>query len=591
MNKFSRKTFVFAVISAAIALIVMDAYIWKHTRNFILSNLSRDLSKKISLARPLIDNTAVEQGKRQELKKVADEITRLTGYRTTIINKQGDVLADSEIPVDRLDELENHLYRPEVQQALRTGSGLNVRTSATIDRKLIYYCEPLRSSGRIIGFIRIAVFSPEYRERTAYLRSVIIQVNLILFLLTIITVIVYWRWFNRQLMRIQKPITNQHDLDDFRDLPPHKYEEFDVLRGELNALGQKLELQKEEFRIQRDQMANILHSLSEGVAAFNPEGFLLFFNKNFVRILQLQQALEEDSPYYDWIHFPPLMQHIEQYLEDGQEVKNRTKYYNEKYIEYQILPLHFLESDTPGFIVTVQDVTHLQQLETIRQDFVANVSHEFKTPLTSIRGYAETLLAGMDDNPELREKFLNKIMNRTRHLENLVADLLQLSRIEKKEITELKKLDILPVLNEMMEEFVPIVQTNGLTLDLSIDKKLKGIQINANKNLLHTVISNLMTNAIQYNTEKGSIRFRAFHRDNNLHLEVEDTGIGIPENQLNRIFERFYRVENARNVYPEGSGLGLSIIRHVLSLLSGKIDVESREGEGTIFRVEIPIVI
>ncbi|MBN2366131.1 MAG: hypothetical protein EH225_09105 [Calditrichaeota bacterium] len=590
MKKFSRKTFIFAIISVIIALLVMDLYIWTHTRDFILSNLRQDLSRKVSLARQLIDVSAVEREDRQNLKEFADEIKKLTEYRTTIINKQGEVLADSEVPIEELNLVENHLLRSEVQQALRTGSGLDVRTSATIDRKLIYYCEPLRINGRIVGFIRFAVFSQEYRERTAYLRSIIIQVNLILFIFALIAVFIYWKWFKRQLMRIQTPVMSQRDHDAFISIPEHKYEEFDLLRGELNALGEKLEHQKDQLRMQRDQMSNILHSLSEGVAAFGPEGYLLFYNKNFIRILQLQQDLAENSPYYDWIHFPPLIQDIEKYLRDGQEVKKRTKYYKETVIEYQILPLHFWEDNTSGFILTVQDATHLQQLETIRQDFVANVSHEFKTPLTSIRGYAETLLAGMDDNPEIREKFLKKIMNRTKHLENLVVDLLQLSRIERKETAELKKLELKPVLLDIMEEFKPIVQTSNLTLKVDIDEKLTDVYIYANKNLLHTVISNLMTNAIQYNGENGEIRFRARKTNKTIRLEVEDTGIGIPENQLNRIFERFYRIENARTAYPEGSGLGLSIIRHAVSLLNGQIGVDSKLGEGSTFWVEIPTV-
>ncbi len=589
MKKFVSKTFLFGIITAVIALTVMDTYIWSETQSFILSNLREELSKKVSLVKHLINQKALEEKNKEELKVFADEIKTITGYRTTLIDKQGDVLADSELPLLTLPDVENHLHRPEVQQALRTGSGLDVRTSATLDIKLIYYCEPLRTNGRITGFIRFAVFSPEYKTRTAYLRSIIIKVNIILFLLALVALIIYWRWFNRQVGKILKFVLQQKDQETFVSLPPHKYEEFDVLRAEMNALGEKLEAQKMELRTRHDQLTNILHSLDEGVAAFDNRGYLLYYNNNFTRILQIQKELTAEFPYYDWIHFPPIIQDIEKYLSDRQTVKKRTKYYRNIFIDYQILPLQFSGEKDDGFIVSIQDVTHLQQLETIRQDFVAIVSHEFKTPLTSIRGYAETLLAGMDDNPEVRSKFLTKIKNQTRHLENLVSDLLQLSRIEKKQVAELKNVELVPLLEELLEEFIPITQTKKIKLLKEIDRDSAGKYIAANKNLIYTLVSNLMSNAIQYNKAGGKIWVRIKSTGKSIRLEVEDTGIGIPPNQLNRIFERFYRVENARYIFPEGSGLGLSIIKHVVTLLSGQIDVESQLDKGTIFRVDIPL--
>jgi two-component system phosphate regulon sensor histidine kinase PhoR len=591
MKKFASKSFLFGIITTVIALIIMDTYIWQETRTFILSNLKEELSKKVALVKHLINQKSLEDKDKEKLKAFADEIKNLTGYRTTLIDKQGDVLADSELPVSFLPQVENHLNRPEVQQAMRTGSGLNVRTSATLDIKLIYYCETLRSDGRVTGFIRFAVFSPEYKARTAYLRSIIIKINIILFILAVVAIYIYWRWFNRQVKKIVEPVVQQKDRQGFVHLPAHKYEEFDVLRAEVNVLGEKLEAQKTDLVKRHDQLANILHSLDAGVAAFDHRGFLLYYNHNFTRILQIQKEFTTDLPYYDWIHFPPIIQDIENYLSNRQAIRKRTKYYKNLFIEYQILPLQFNEETNIGFIVMIQDVTHLQQLETIRQDFVANVSHEFKTPLTSIRGYAETLLAGMDENPEVRRKFLTKIQNQTRRLENLVADLLQLSRIEKKEITELENIELVPVVEELVEEFTPITRTKNLKFIKEISEDAAGKYIEANKNLIHTLISNLMINAIQYNKSRGKIWLRVKSAGKSIRIEVEDTGVGIPPDQLNRVFERFYRVENARFIYPEGSGLGLSIIKHVVNLLNGQIEVESQLGKGTTFRVEIPLVV
>jgi len=235
-------------------------------------------------------------------------------------------------------------------------------------------------------------------------------------------------------------------------------------------------------------------------------------------------------------------------------------------------------------------VTHLQQLETIRQDFVANVSHEFKTPLTSIRGYAETLLSGTIDSKKQREKFLQKIEKQTIHLENLVSDLLQLSRIEKRKTEDLVKLKPVPLIKKILSEFEPLVQESKLVFHKEIPKFEEKIRIKANEHLLQTIIWNLLTNAMQYNKPDGQIWFRLMIKDHNLRMEVEDTGLGIPPSQQERIFERFYRVEDARYQFPEGSGLGLSIVRHSVDLLSGTIGLTSEEDKGSLFWVEIPLL-
>ncbi len=588
MFKFSRRTFLYAQITVVLAITVMDIYFWKHTQTFILSNLQADLSKKVSLARKMIDKETFEQKDKGRLKNFADEIKNLTGYRTTLIDKNGDVLADSELPILSLENVENHFTRPEVQQAMRIGSGLDIRTSATINKPLVYYCETFRVNGRITGFIRFAVFSPEYKERSAYVKGVIIRINLFLFVLAGLAAVIYWQWFNRQLRKISTPIFDQRTENIFHPISEQRYQEFESLRGEINQLGGKLENQKKILGFEKNQLASILHSLKDGVAAFDHKGYLIFYNTSFSHVLQIQADLTEELPFYDWIHFPPIIQDIEKYLSDHEPVRKRTKYYKNMYIDYQILPLQSRGMEEGGFIVLVQDVTHLQQLETIRQDFVANVSHEFKTPLTAIRGYAETLLEGVEDKPEVRLKFLNRIYDQTRHLENLVGDLLLLSRIEKKEVAELENLEVFPLIKEIISEFTPHARSKKIEIHQELDQKDASLKVYANPNLIHTLLSNLVTNAIHYNRKGGKIVIRVKREESLLRIEVEDTGIGIPQNQLSRIFERFYRLENARALYPEGSGLGLSIIRHVAGLLNGRVGVSSEVELGSLFWVEIP---
>lgn len=590
MNKFYQKTFIYTISGAILSLIILNYYIWNNSKSFILTSLKDELGKKFSLALQLIDLNTFQKEDLRALKKYTDDIKKMTDLRTTLINKEGKVLADSELEPNELVGVENHLMRPEVQQALKTGSGIATRRSVTIDKNLIYYCENLRTNQRIIGFLRFAMFSPDFDARMNYVKRILIQVNISLLILAVLAAFIYWRWLKSQLDTLRNNLIGQKESETFNSLPTQKYEEFEIIRGEINTIGEKLQKKIISLSNKNEQLMNIFNALTQGFAVFNHTGQAIIYNQNFFNILKIQQANVVDKPFYDWIHFPPLIQDIENFLDNKKSIQKRVKYYQNTYIEYQISSFLNKIIEEEGFLLAIQDVTHVQQLETVRQDFVANVSHEFKTPLTSIRGYAETLLSGLEDEPEIRTKFLKKIENQTKHLENLVSDLLQLSQIEKKEVSQLEEMNPVPVIQEIIEEFKQIAHDQNIKLHFELDGEKEDMKIYANQKIIQTILSNLLTNAIQYNKPEGSVFVRLKRGENNLVLEVEDTGIGIPPNQLDRIFERFYRVKSARDLFPEGSGLGLSIVKHSVDLLSGKVGVRSDMGVGSLFRIQIPLM-
>ncbi len=590
MNKFYQKTFIYTISGAILSLVILNYYIWNNSKSFILTSLRDELAKKFSLALQLIDLNTFQKEDLGALKKYTDDIKKLTGLRTTLINKEGKVLADSELEPDELVGVESHLMRPEVQQALKTGSGIATRRSTTIDKNLIYYCDNLRVNQRIIGFLRFAMFSPDFNARMNYIKKILIQVNISLLILAVLAVFTYWRWLKSQLDSLRVNLAGQRESEKFDSLPTQKYEEFESIRGEINTIGEKLQKKIISLSNKNEQMMNIFNALTQGFAVFNRAGQAIVYNQNFFNILKIQQANVADKPFYDWIHFPPLIQDIENFLNNKKSIQKRIKYYQNTYIEYQISSFLNKKNEDEGFLLAIQDVTHIQQLETVRQDFVANVSHEFKTPLTSIRGYAETLLSGLEDDPEIRIKFLKKIENQTKQLENLVSDLLRLSQIEKREVSQLEEMNPVPVIQEIIEEFKQIAHNQKIKLHFELDPENKDIKIYANRKIIQTILSNLLTNAIQYNEPEGSVFVRLKQEENNLILEVKDTGIGIPPKQLDRIFERFYRVESARELVPEGSGLGLSIVKHSVDLLSGQVGVKSDMGMGSLFWIQIPLI-
>ncbi len=230
-------------------------------------------------------------------------------------------------------------------------------------------------------------------------------------------------------------------------------------------------------------------------------------------------------------------------------------------------------------------------MEIIRKDFVANVSHEFKTPLTNIRGYAETLMSTDSLSHELRTKFLGKIENQTRKLENIVIDLLQLSRIEKNEQISLHKMSPNQVLKELAEEYSLSCSNSGIEFKYINEDEENTAAILADENLLKTLLSNLLINALKYSPKGGTITLKAGISGKTLVIDVADKGIGIPEKEISRIFERFYRIEETKELYPEGSGLGLSLAKNIAELFKGNITVYSEKGTGTTFTVSLPLIV
>ncbi|MFZ0391092.1 MAG: ATP-binding protein [Calditrichia bacterium] len=588
MRKLTTSTLIWVLAFTLLILIAADYFVYSRTKAFIMEGIRNELSSKVSLAKSFINVDAFVQRERSELKQYANEIKSRTGLRTTLIDKQGEVIADSELPISELNSVENHINRPEIQKAMRLGSGLARRLSSTIDRNLIYYAEPLRENGRIVGFIRFAMFSPDMEARMSYLYSLLWRVNLILLIAAISGAYIYAVWLKNYFSKFLFSLNQQRESKTFQPLPHQPLEELDRISAEFNGIGHKLQQQINGFQDEKEELVNIFNSLKEGVAAFNNEGFLQVYNEPFLKIFNLDETEIFQRPFYDWLHFPPVIQDIDQFLNNRQPVQKRIKYYGDTYIEYQVLPLQQKVAAEDGFLVTVADVTHLHLLETIRQDFVSNVSHEFKTPLTSIRGYAETLLNEVGEDKTLIRKFLQKIEKQTLHLENLVSDVLQLSRVERNEITDIQPLDALPVLDDLAEDFETIARAKDLSFYYRKPVEEDKVMVKANPQLLQTLLSNLLMNSIQYNHKGGEILLKVDAGSAMLSIHLKDSGIGISAEEQQRIFERFYRTAESRHIYPEGSGLGLSIVKHIVQLLEGEIKVESTPGEGSTFILNLP---
>ena len=574
-----------------IVLILTNILIYNIMEQFILDELRTEFEKKVALARPQIDINALEQDDQKSLKEFADRLKSLTNLRITILNRQGKVLADSDVPSDELKNVENHLLREEIQEALKNGVGIASRRSKTIDEELIYYSETIRKGGKIIGFLRTAIFMPDVNAKLSFIKGLILKVDLIVICMIAITVLLGLLHYRKRLAFIGDQLSMQLDRGAVEQVSYQDDLHINQLSRELNKVLDWSQMKLNESVSDTERLKNILNSIISGVMAFSQEGQIIFANDSFRKIFKIDTDELEDQEIYKWIHFPPLIRDIELFLRDRTlpEITNTIKFYDESYIEYRIFRQKLGRGNEPGYLLTVRDITRLQQLETVRRDFVANVSHEFKTPLSSIRGYAETLMSGSTDDEETRIKFLKKIERQTIRLENLVADILQLAKIEKKDISDLTRIDVAAMIQEIVEEFSPMVGQAGLTLEHDLAGGDPVIRIEANPDLVRTILANLLSNALQYNRPQGKVTVRLKKAGKFCVILVEDTGIGISKEEKTRIFERFFRTNDARAIFTDGTGLGLSIVKNAVDSLAGQIDVESELGKGTVFTIKLPL--
>ncbi len=589
MESLRLKTFWAALFLVIITLFSVDILMWNSAKPYFINEIKNETNDKLNLAKGILNYNKLTKKNSKYLKSFVDKIKTLTGLRTTIIDKNGKTLANSNTPLIKNSALPNNLNFPEIQEALKKNIGFTIRKSKNYNIKLFYYSETLLQNGKIIGFIRVVLPNEFLNNKMRFLTYILILSNLIILIFIMIWSHFYWKYIEKQFNNFKRDINEINNQFTFNLLPTQKYSKFNELAGLINVILGKHRLQLLSKDKDKKQLDRLLNSLNEGVAAFDLSGKLIFNNSNFISILEIEQPSDQNQLIYDWIHFPPIIKDLNEFENNQKKINRRIKYYGNKFIEYNILPMKSFNNIT-GFIITVVDVTHLQNLETMRTDFVANVSHEFKTPLTSIKGFAETLLSGNVNDINTQKKFLEKIENKTIQLENLVNDLLKLSKIEKREIHQIERINPIPIINDIISEFQSQANDKGLTIEKQDQITRKEVYINANKELLHNIISNLLVNAIYYSPNGGKIVFVFYIKDNMIHLEINDNGIGISQKDQNRIFERFYRIDNARLLFSQGSGLGLSIVKNTVEILNGNYGVESELNKGSKFWIELPLV-
>src|SRR5437870_6956398 len=367
-------------------------------------------------------------------------------------------------------------------------------------------------------------------------------------------------------------------------LPIAGDEQIAALGTSLNTMAQALSARMQALSDEKQQLELILAAMGQGVMVLDHDGRITLANSSLLRVLGTDRNLSGKTP-LEVFRRPELENAVKAVL-IGKPIETlEITVGKNRILQANVAPVTNAAGIRTSAVVVFNDMTEIRRTERMRRDFIANVSHEFKTPLTSIRGYAETLLSGAKDDPKIAPDFLRTIERNAEHLEALVSDLLTLARLEAEVPATREQVDVKSVIDEQISS-----RTSAITeRDIQVTVACPSIEVQADRSRLSTALSNLIDNAIHYNKAGGEIRISAEMQNGTLNVSVADTGYGIPSEELPRIFERFYRVDKARARESGGTGLGLSIVKHAIESQGGAISVTSRIGAGSTFTIRLPV--
>lgn len=577
------------------AISILGLVIVRHMENRHLREVQQGLRSQA-----LVVSEWVRERPAEQLPQLQERMARLRGQigvRITLLGADGRVLADSDHDTP---EHENHADRPEVQLAQDGLFTTVTRFSTTNHQEMMY--GTLRTDNSPVVYVRVAVPLAGVHAEAAHLRTFFWTTAGI----TALAALALLLWLARRSALPLQDLTRAAEHIAAGGYGRTVYamgkDEVGQLAQTFNHMSEQLAVQFSQLREDRQQLRTILGAMVEGVIALDAEQRILFANDCAADLLGFQPHSVVGRRLWEVVRHRGLHELVQRALAGPDPCHQEL---NWKGPSVRSLTAHAVRlpeataGSNPaqrGAVLVLHDTTELRRLERLRQEFVANVSHELKTPLSVIKVCVETLIDGAVDDPEHRGRFLDRISEQSDRLHALILDLLSLARIESgAEVFEVKAVPLAPVVKACLERHLSRAQVRRQTL-LALPPSAEAGETTTqgddtvwcDEEAVSEILDNLVDNALKYTPEGGRVTVRWRVESEQVLLEVEDTGIGIPEHDLPRIFERFYRVDKARSRELGGTGLGLSIVKHLAQAMEGTVSASSRPGQGTIFQIRLP---
>jgi len=559
---------VLLLLLAVVFLLFSFGTIKKHHLNTLaleLENIGRTLDVRIFdyLDRDLLP----------ELEGFLREHGKKIGARLTVIDPEGVVKADSD---QDPATMEGHRFRPEISEALAGRVGRSLRYSSTLKTRMLYVALPLERDGRIDGVLRLSLFVRDIEVLLKAIRRDIGRAVAILIGLSILAAFHFSRSLTRPMRQLIKASRQVAAGDFSARVRVRSADEWKELAASFNAMTAEVKALFDDLKKRKEELDNIMASMQEGLLVLDQAGRITLSNRSARDLIGLDVL--EGKYFWEVVRMTAFVDLIGRVKEEKVNLTEEVRF-GEKSV---LCRAAFLPAQN-GAVVTLQDISEIQNLARIKKDFVLNVAHELRTPLTAIKGYAETL---EDSADEKTRNYVLTIIRHTDRLIRIVEDLISLATLEEKGVAlSLESVGLKEIAENVIKLFEPRAREKNLQLTLDAAPDLPAVEGDPFR--LEQLLLNLVDNAVKY-TEKGGVHVALEREPGGVAIEVSDTGIGIPEEEQGRVFERFYVVDKSRSRKGGGTGLGLSIVKHIILLHGGRIDLKSAPGAGSTFRVSLP---
>ena len=521
------------------------------------------------------------EARAKESAGICREISQVSDTRLTIMDRNGSVLGDSASNPESMD---NHGSRPEVVDAIEQGLGKSIRFSKTLRKQMFYLALPIAEGGSVVGVVRAAVAEDEVSKQLNRIYVALAVGALIAALVAVVVGGLLARTVIAPLRALGAAAENLGKGQLDARVPVRPDDQFGVLAQTFNTMADSLQAGIRDLAAERDEREVILASMKEGVVAVDNVGRLILVNEALRGMLGLAHQNVTDKMFIEVIRSAPLANFVKEAQASPTPLETEMTVHGP---EKLVLSLHARPLLGGGTLIVARDVTRLRRLEEVRNVFVANVSHELKTPITLIKGCVETLLDGALQDPEKAPQFLATVEQHANRMNAIVDDLLQLSALEAgEEHGERSLTDLAAVAERVASGYLHSASQKGISI--AVNSIGPSINVTGNELLLEQAISNLIDNAVKYTGEGGRIVLEVRQDGDRAALSVKDDGQGIEKRHLEHIFERFYRADKARSRRIGGTGLGLSIVKHIVAMHGGSVSVESQPGRGSTFTITLP---